>query len=393
MPIYDKLMDKTIVDILFEKSEIITDCALGYNQLLKKLNEKYKEIKGSQYKKISRDKYNFHIKKLVEEETLERSETKKKDRSVNYCLTSKAKKEKILKLLEFKSPKEKQNYLIYNDEIKRTRLFFLLFFVFTEKKIIDLYNDEELRLFLLDNGLAIENLKVIKIFNFWSQNDRVTSYENIGEIRIYKHEKIIKDGKKFRFEFTHYNSPLPGFTLDELSNISQSRNFRYTKDEIKEAFDTLRNNRYIYKICVYRKDTRYGIKDPRLFRLNIDLSLMENRIMDKMGLIWIYKRSITKDERKWLVFFKGINEYEKDMNNLKKSKIQYKKMKSNGEIQKQVTKEIIKLDKWITRDFRGLKRVFLQEIEKYNFPYEKFIDVLYPKIVHGSISLFVNQDI
>lgn len=201
-----------------------------------------------------------------------------------------------------------------------------------------MYNDEELRLFLLDNGLTIENLKVKKIYNSWSQNDRVTYYENIGELRIYKHEKILKDGKKFRFEFTHYNTPLPGFTLDELFNIAQSRNFVYTKEEIKEVFDTLRNNKYIEGICIYNQETRHGIKDPRLFRLIMELSLMENSIMDKMRLIWMYKRSITKDERKWLVFFKGINEYEEKINNLKKAKIEYKKMKSNDEIQKQIKK-------------------------------------------------------
>lgn len=132
MPIYDKLMDETIVDILFQKSENLTEC-LGFNQLFKKLNEKYKEIKEPQYKKISRDKYNFHIKRLVEEGILERRKTENKQ-AVNYCLTSKAKKEKILKLLEFKSKREKQNYLNDNDEIKRTRLFLLLFFFLTEKK-------------------------------------------------------------------------------------------------------------------------------------------------------------------------------------------------------------------------------------------------------------------
>jgi hypothetical protein len=382
MPIYDKLMDKTIVDILFEKSENITDSTIGYNLLLRKLNEKYKEIKGSQYKKISRDKYNFHIKKLVEEGTVDRKENENKQ-SVNYSLTSKAKKERILQLLEFKSPKEKQNYLIYNDEIKKTRLFFLLFFVLTEKKIVDFYNDEELRLFLLDNGLIMENLKVKQIYHLRSENDKITYYENIGEIRIYKHEKIIKDGKKNRPKFTHYNTPLPGFTLGELFDIAQSRNFGYTKDEIKEVFDTLRNNNYINESCIYKKEPRFGIKDPRLFRLILELTSMENIIMEKMWTIWINKRSITKDERKWLVFFMGINRYEVDMKDLQKDKITYKNLRSNDEIQKQITKKIINLDKWITRNFQRLKREFSPEIEKYNFPYEKFIEVLYPKIVQG----------
>jgi hypothetical protein len=231
--------------------------------------------------------------------------------------------------------------------------------------------------------LTTQNLKVKEINNFWSQNDRITYYEKIGEIRIYKHEKIIKDGNKNRFEFTHYNTPLPGFTLDELFEIAQSRNFNYTKDEIKEAFDTLRNKKYFEEICIYRKETRYEIKDPRFFHLIIELSLLENSIMEKMWITWIYKRSITKNERKWLVFCKGINRYEEDMKDLKKDKSMYKNFKSNDEIQKQITKKIINLDKRITRNFRSLKREYFSEIERYNFPYEKFIDILYPKIVQG----------
>src|SRR5687768_14044319 len=100
----------------------------------------------------------------------------------------------------------------------------------------------------------MENLKIKQIYRSRSENDRITYYENIGEIRIYKHEKIIKDGKKNRYEFNYYNTPLPGFTLDELFNIAQSRNFVYTKDEIKKAFDTLRNNNYIDESCVYKKE-------------------------------------------------------------------------------------------------------------------------------------------
>lgn len=62
MATLDKLMDNTIVDILFQKSDNITECTMGYNQLYKKLNERYKEIKGDQYKEIRRDKYNFILK-------------------------------------------------------------------------------------------------------------------------------------------------------------------------------------------------------------------------------------------------------------------------------------------------------------------------------------------
>lgn len=53
MPIYDKIMDETIVDILYQKSENITECTMGYNQLLKNLNEKYKELKDLIIKKFA----------------------------------------------------------------------------------------------------------------------------------------------------------------------------------------------------------------------------------------------------------------------------------------------------------------------------------------------------
>jgi hypothetical protein len=38
MPIYDKLMDDTIVDILFQKFENIAEYTMGYNELFRKLN-------------------------------------------------------------------------------------------------------------------------------------------------------------------------------------------------------------------------------------------------------------------------------------------------------------------------------------------------------------------
>ncbi len=110
---------------------------------------------------------------------------------------------------------------------------------------------------------------------------------------------------------------------------------------------------------------------------------MENSIMEKMFIIWIFKRPITKDERKWLVFLKGINGFQKIMKDLQEYQVKYKKMKSNYEFQQQITKEISQLDKRIVKDFRGIKRDYLPEIEKYNFPYEKFIDILYPNIVQG----------
>ena len=282
MGIYDKLMDNIIVDILFQKSENITDCTMGYNQLYKKLNEKYKEINGYEYKEIRRDKYNSHIKKLVEEGILERRETGKSDRSVNYCLTTKARNDKLLQLLEFKSKKEQKHYLIDSNESKRARLFLLLFFSFLDKKGNDLHSDEELTLFLSDNNLSIENLKVEKTIKFWSLKEKVTYYENIGGFRIHKHEKITKNKKKSIFEFSHYRTLIPGFTLEELLNSEQLRNFGYTNDEIKKAFDTLRNKKYIEKIWTYKNEPRYGTNDQYFHELIVNLYLIQNAIISKM---------------------------------------------------------------------------------------------------------------
>ena len=383
MGIYDKLMDNIIVDILFQKSENITDCTMGYNQLYKKLNEKYKEIKGYEYKEIRRDKYNSHIKKLVEEGILERRETGKSDRSVNYCLTTKAKNDKLLQLLEFKSKKEQKHYLIDSSEIKRARLFLLLFFSFFDKKGNDLHSDEELTLFLSDNNLSIENLKVEKTIKFWSLKDKVTYYENIGGFRIHKHEKITKNENKSIFEFSHYSTLIPGFTLEELLNSEQLRNFGYTNDEIKEAFDTLRNKKYIEKIWTYKNEPRYGTNDQYFHELIVNLYLIQNAIISKMMKIWVCKRQIQNDEKKWILFFNGIKEFKEIMTKIKDYKLQYRKMKNKKEVQKEIAKEIIQLDKKITREFRSLKGTFSTEIEKYQFPFEKFIDILYPKLFHG----------
>ena len=383
MPQFDKSMDDNVVNILFQRSKNITECTMGYNQLYKKLNEKYKEIKGSDFKEIRRDKYNFHIKRLVEEGILERRETGKKDRSVNYCLTTKTRNEKLLQLLEFKSKKEQKQYLIDTNETKRARLFLLLFFSFLDKKQMKLYSEEELKLFLSDNNLSIENLKVEKTTNFWSLNDKVTYYENIGGFRIYKHEKIIKYRKKYIFKFSYYSSLIPGFTLEELKNSEQLRNFGYTNDEIQEAFNTLISNKHIEKIWTYKNEPRYGTNNQYLFDLIVDLCLMQNAIFSKMMKIWVCKRRIQNEEKKWILFFKGKEEFNEIMAKIKEYKLQYRKMKNKKDFQKQIAKEITQLDKRITRDFRSTKRTFSPEIEKYQFPFEKFIDILYPKLFHG----------
>ena len=379
----DKLMDNTIVDILFQKSDNITECTIRYNQLYKKLNERYKEIKGDQYKEIRRDKYNFHVKRLVEEEILERKETGKKDRSVNYCLTTKARNEKLLQLLEFKSKKEQKQYRIDSNEIKRTRLFLLLFFSLLHKKGKDIYSDEELRLFLSDNNLTMEDLKVKNIAKSVTPDERIIRYKNIGELRIYKYENIIKYGKKLSFKLNYYSTLLPGFTLIELLNSEELRNFGYTSDEIKEAFYTLKQSKYVEEVWEYKNEPRYGTNNDYFHQLIINLSLMQNLITDKMMRIWIYKRRITNEEKKWMTFFKGIKEFERVMKEIREYKFAYRKMKNKKEAQKEVAKEIIYWDKRITKEFRGIKKSFIPEIEKYNFPYEKIMDILYPKLFHG----------
>ena len=99
--------------------------------------------------------------------------------------------------------------------------------------------------------------------------------------------------------------------------------------------------------------------------------------------IWIYKRRITNEEKKWMTFFKGIKEFERVMKEIREYKFAYRKMKNKKEAQKEVAKEIIYWDKRITKEFRGIKKSFIPEIEKYNFPYEKIMDILYPKLFHG----------
>jgi hypothetical protein len=218
---------------------------------------------------------------------------------------------------------------------------------------------------------------------FWSLKDKITYYENIGGFRIYKHEKITKNENKSIFEFSHYSTLIPGFTIEELLNSEQLRNFGYTNDEIKEAFDTLRNKKYIEKIWTYKNEPRYGTNDQYFHELIVNLYLIQNAIISKMMKIWVFKRQIQNDEKKWILFFNGIEEFKEIMTKIKDYKLQYRKMKNKKEVQKEIAKEIIQLDKKITREFRSLKRTFSTEIEKYQFPFEKFIDILYPKLFHG----------
>lgn len=372
---YDVVLDEKLVDILYEKSFNDIDSTIGYNQL-------YRELCKT-YRKISKGVYDFHVKKLVDEEILEKKSSGKKNNSVYCYLTTKAKDEKKMQLLVFKSKKEKERYQNITNEDKRARIFLLLFYLLSGSKSYLFKNDNDLEDFLMKNNLTMDNLIINKTTIRRSSKIRITSYDTINHIRVTKIEKILKEGKRISYNFDHYNVSVQGFVIPDFFNSERLWSKGYTLQEINDACNILLKFKYIEIIGTFDNEIRYAITDDFLRDLIVNLFLMINLIRDKMMRIWIYRRKITPAEKKWLLFFGGLEGLEQDLAQIRKEKLEFKMIHNKTKYLAQIKREITYWDSEILKEFSMLKEDYSIEINKFHFPYGNIMGILYPKIFHG----------
>lgn len=80
------------------------------------------------YKSISYETFDFHVKKLIFDGTLKKNDhdPRYRNRKVDHYLTNRAKRQIKLKIFESKPDREKYNFLKETDSLRRTKLYFLI---------------------------------------------------------------------------------------------------------------------------------------------------------------------------------------------------------------------------------------------------------------------------
>lgn len=233
--IYNRVVDKTITEILYRDSQ-------SYNELFKNV----KKTLG----KLSRDSYNFHIQKLKEDNIIRKRETYEgKIKKSYHYLTDLGVQKYRLQILAHKTEKEKNEYIL-EDENER-RILSLLFLICDYRQDVGqsphnifTYNlsKEQLDVELRKCGSSLNDLVEYKQYPpvkyRGHKSEEVTQYRTKSDVRAFKVDRYFKDN----LESTRYNLNLPGFSLYEFRTALKSRriaNRNITDEEIEWSLNSL----------------------------------------------------------------------------------------------------------------------------------------------------------
>lgn len=153
---------------------------MGYNEL-------YRDV-CLVYKRIAKGAFNFHIKKMLIENLLHKSDTGERGKPVYYSLSYKAKQEQRLRILEHISQHQNEDDERETEEQRRQRMYILLFFLESHAKPEDLATEDKFDEFLAKIHESKKDL-VIKTRRKY-HDGTVMTYEPLMGFRISRHEPV-----------------------------------------------------------------------------------------------------------------------------------------------------------------------------------------------------------
>jgi DNA-binding HxlR family transcriptional regulator len=340
------------------------------------------------YKKISIDAFNFHLKTMRDKNLIDRQDSKERGKKVYYFLSEKAKQEQRLKILQFKSQKGKINLKRESDEGRRQKLYFLMLLFLQNWKPVYSVKDGEDGLndiILADANITKKDLIVKEIKKEVQGDQHIVStiYKPISGLAIRKQE-IFKEPNKQNYR-VGYNCVLPGVSIDEILKDSNRIAFKHNKfrrTEVEDALDLARKEGLL-KLIIFGDDFRYVVADDALENLLRECWGLYSAILYKMERKWKFICSPTKEECKWLELFHGAKRADKiriDAYHHRHSLSSKKKKK----YLRKVKEELKILEQDIIEYTEELRRQYDKTIEKYRFPIEKILEVIYPRSIQPS---------
>ena len=335
------------------------------------------------YKKISIDAFNFHLKTMRDKNLIDRQDSKERGKKVYYFLSEKAKQEQRLKILQFKSQEGKINLKRESDEGRRQKLYFLMLLFLQNWKPV--YGVEGLNIILEDANISEKDLIVEKKKKEVQGDQHIVStmFKPISGLVIRKQE-IFKESNKENYR-VEYNCVLPGVSIDEILKDSNRIAFKHNKFRRTEVEDTLDLARKegLLKLIKFGDDFRYIVADDALENLLRECWCLYSAIFYKMERKWKFICSPTKEECKWLELFHGT----KKANKIRIDAYHHRhslSIKKKKKYLKKVKEEVKILEQDIIEYIAELRRQYDKTIEKYQFPIEKILEVIYPRSIQSS---------
>jgi hypothetical protein len=271
--------------------------AKNYTVIAPKL---HREINLS-YRRISKDAYQRHIRRLISSGKVERYDTQSRGCLVSYFLTEKAKKQISLKFVSTDPEQDKLRFL------------YLLILVFTQQCYYEFTNEEQFNRFLSSLHISRENLYIV-----YDGKDQLTEIrDEFIKLKIYRS----KDGKIdiVRKEYMPspsrqnnsigYHCAIRGIT-EKMIFVSKYRpafwHIGFTSSEIKRTFESLRDEGILKPAYLYDAEIIYEIADKKLDALLHDCYILYTFFSyNIVEYQWKYVRRPKQKEIDWLETFEG----------------------------------------------------------------------------------------
>jgi len=384
---WDEKIDLSIIKCLGKKGKV------HYNGLY--------NLVCSTYRMVSPETFSSHIKRLLADGYIKKSWSGI-GRKAYYSLTDKARRQARMRTLDFKSEKEGVKPGANSKGIKRQKLYVLLL-LFRHQSIYKFDTEAGFDNFLSQFKLTRHQLiqthypKFVYISGDRSYRYLETAWRSpSNDIEITRQDVIHRKDLTGKFhpvtqgEFYYYCS-VKGLTEREIiySDLRlPSSSFEITKEEAREAFSILRDEKLLRPIAMYNREFIYAISDERLDEFLQGCLEIYEFISDLIIGVWDF-RNPKPQEKEWFEFFIG----KEGTNRIIIRALDRRKAKHG-----MTTDDFKDWLKWWKNAFKKseadaeemvtvLKKKHESTIQKYPYPCEDVLNLVYPKFLKDTFQI------
>jgi len=330
--------------------------------------------------KMAIETFNICIKDLLSSKFIDRKQILEKGKKVDYFLAQKG-KQYVRLLLDHESGTKSR---VSDEKERRKMLLFLLFLFRNPYDNID-RSEQEFHDLLLRNNLSEKDLlrKVPKVEFKDDKTTTTTHLESDSGIYVWRIDTL--DERKNPPGTTRvYQYTVPGLSIRD---ILESRNkpafwhINFTENEIEDLFDSLRYEKDpMFRVVAFDHDgeLRYDVSDQSLRELLDTCYKINNLARFLAQQIWKCSRKPTDDGRKWLELHEGKQRAEE------LCRIFYEKrkhLKNDRRLVKGFEEEMKICINKLNRLMIIIKKNYASIIEKYQFPLDELMEIIYPKFL------------
>jgi len=150
------------------------------------------------------------------------------------------------------------------------------------------------------------------------------------------------------------------------------------KEEVKRTFELLKEKGLIKSAYVFQREERYDIADERLAKVITACWEVFYTLLEAFQLTWIYTRRRNDKERERLSIFYGRKGAEDIFRNCYSYRSNLSQDDKGEAFQRKVGKEVGSLKRQAIDDIKEIKRKHATTIEKYYFPLDSLISLIFP---------------